>query len=270
MGVIFAHIGGNMLLAFDVGNTNIVFGVYKDHKLLDHWRVATNTLQTADGYAATLGILFELNGLRFDEVEDVIISTVVPPIIPILETMVRRYFHVKPIIVGPGIKTGMNILYDNPRELGADRIVNAVAVIHKYGGPAIVIDLGTATTFCVINDKSQYMGGAVAPGIGISMEALFQRASKLPRIEFKKTKHCICRNTVSAMQAGIYYGFVGQVDGIVKHIKEELENPEITVIATGGLATLIAEGSETIDIVDPMLTLDGLLLLYEKNKDEKR
>ncbi len=259
-----------MLLAFDVGNTNIVFGIYKEHKLLDHWRVATNTLQTADGYAATLGVLFQLNGLRFEDVEDVIISTVVPPIVPILETMARRYFHVKPIIVGPGIKTGMNILYDNPKELGADRIVNAVAAIHKYGGPAIVIDLGTATTFCVINEKSQYLGGAVAPGIGISMEALFQRASKLPRIEFKKTKNCICRNTVTAMQAGIYYGFVGQVDGIVAHIKEELGQSDITVIATGGLAALIAEGSHTIDVVDPMLTLDGLLILYEKNKEEKR
>lgn len=256
-----------MLLAFDVGNTNIVCGVYKDHKLLDHWRVATNTLQTADGYASVLGMLFQLNGLTFAEVEDVIISTVVPPIIPILETMSQRYFHVKPLLVGPGIKTGMNILYDNPKELGADRIVNAVAVIHKYGGPAIIIDLGTATTFCVINEKCQYLGGAVAPGIGISMEALFQKASKLPRIEFKKTPTCICKNTVSAMQAGIYYGFVGQIDGIVNHIREEMEDPEMTVIATGGLAGLISTGSSTIDIVDPMLTLDGLLILWEKNKE---
>lgn len=259
-----------MLLAFDVGNTNIVCGVYKDHQLLDHWRVATNTLQTADGYAASLGMLFQLNGFRFDEVEDVIISTVVPPIIPILETLARRYFHVKPIIVGPGIKTGMNILYDNPKELGADRIVNAVAAINKYGGPCIIIDMGTATTFCVINEKSQYLGGSVAPGIGISMEALFQRASKLPRIELKKVPSCICKNTISAMQAGIYYGFVGQIDGIVNHIKEEMNLPEMTVIATGGLATLISSGSSTIDIVDPMLTLEGLLLLYDKNKAEKK
>ncbi len=259
-----------MLLAFDVGNTNIVCGVYKDEKLLDHWRIATNTLQTADGYAVQLGMLFQLNGLRFSEVEDVIISTVVPPIIPILQTLSERYFHVKPILVGPGIKTGMNILYDNPKELGADRIVNAVAVINKYGGPAIIIDMGTATTFCVINEKCQYLGGAVAPGIGISMEALFQRASKLPRIELKKVPSCICKNTVSAMQAGIYYGFVGQIDGIVNRIKEEMEMPDVTVIATGGLAALISSGSTTIDIVDPMLTLDGLLILYEKNRPEKK
>lgn len=260
----------HMLLSFDVGNTNIVCGVFRGRELIHHWRMSTNTLQTADGYAASLGMLFQLNGIRFAEVEDVIISTVVPPIIPILETLSQRYFHVKPILVGPGIKTGLNILYDNPKELGADRIVNAVAAIHKYGGPAIIIDMGTATTFCVINEKSQYLGGAVAPGIGISMEALFQRASKLPRIELKKTPSCICRNTVSAMQAGIYYGFVGQIDGIVEHIREEMGVPDMTVIATGGLASLIASGSNTIDIVDPMLTLDGLLLLYEKNKAEKK
>ena len=148
--------------------------------------------------------------------------------------------------------------------------MNAVAVINKYGGPAIIIDMGTATTFCVINEKCQYLGGAVAPGIGISMEALFQRASKLPRIELKKVPSCICKNTVSAMQAGIYYGFVGQIDGIVNRIKEEMEMPDVTVIATGGLAALISSGSTTIDIVDPMLTLDGLLILYEKNRPEKK
>lgn len=261
---------GFMLLAFDVGNTNIVCGIYRDRQLIEHWRVSTNTLQTADGYAATLGMLFQLKGLRFSDIEDVIISTVVPPIIPILQTMTERYFHVKPILVGPGIKTGMNILYDNPKELGADRIVNAVAVIHKYGGPAIIIDMGTATTFCVLNEKGQYLGGSVAPGIGISMEALFQRASKLPRIELKKVPSCICKNTVSAMQAGIYYGFVGQIDGIVNRIKEELNLPNVSVIATGGLAALVSSGSTTIDIVDPMLTLEGLLILYEKNRPERK
>ena len=243
-----------MLLAFDVGNTNIVCGVYKDRKLIKNWRIATDTLQTADGYVALLGTLFHLNQLEFDDVEDIIISTVVPPIIPILETMSHRYFHVKPILVGPGIKTGLNILYDNPKELGADRIVNAVAAIAEYD--------------CVIDTKGNYLGGAVAPGIGISMEALFQRASKLPRIELVKTPNIICRNTVSAMQAGIYYGFVGQIDEIVKRIKEELNEQNVKVIATGGLATLIAKSSSTIDIVDPMLTLKGLLILYEKNKNE--
>lgn len=156
-----------MLLAFDVGNTNIVCGVYKDRKLIKNWRIATDTLQTADGYVALLGTLFHLNQLEFDDVEDIIISTVVPPIIPILETMSHRYFHVKPILVGPGIKTGLNILYDNPKELGADRIVNAVAAIAEYDCPLIIIDMGTATTFCVIDTKGNYLGGAVAPGIGI-------------------------------------------------------------------------------------------------------
>ena len=254
-----------MLLAFDVGNTNIVCGVYKERKLIRHWRVATDTLQTADGYAALLGTLFQLSGLAFKDVEDIIISTVVPPIIPILETMSQRYFHTKPIMVGPGIKTGLNILYDNPKELGADRIVNA-----EYDCPLIIIDMGTATTFCVVDTKGNYLGGAVAPGIGISMEALFQRASKLPRIELVKTPKIICRNTVSAMQAGIYYGFVGQIDEIVNRIKEELNEPNVKVIATGGLATLIAKSSKTIDVVDPMLTLKGLLVLYEKNRNDRR
>ena len=247
-----------MLLAFDVGNTNIVCGVYKDRKLIRHWRVATDTLQTADGYAALLGNLFQLTGLSFKEVEDIIISTVVPPIIPILETMSQRYFHTKPILVGPGIKTGLNILYDNPKELGADRIVNAVAAVDEYKCPLIIIDMGTATTFCVLDTKGNYL------------EALFQRASKLPRIELVKTPSIICRNTVSAMQAGIYYGFVGQIDEIVNRIKEELNEKNVKVIATGGLATLIAKSSKTIDIVDPMLTLKGLLVLYEKNKADKK
>ena len=172
--------------------------------------------------------------------------------------------------MGPGIKTGLNILYDNPKELGADRIVNAVAAVDEYKCPLIIIDMGTATTFCVLDTKGNYLGGAVAPGIGISMEALFQRASKLPRIELVKTPSIICRNTVSAMQAGIYYGFVGQIDEIVNRIKEELNEKNVKVIATGGLATLIAKSSKTIDIVDPMLTLKGLLVLYEKNKADKK
>lgn len=259
-----------MLLAFDVGNSNIVCGVYKDRKLTHHWRIATDRLQTADGYAGVLGQLFQLAGLSFSDIEDIIISTVVPPIIPILETLSQRYFHTKPILVGPGIKTGLNILYDNPKELGADRIVNAVAAIAEYNCPLIIIDMGTATTFCVIDEKGNYLGGAVAPGIGISMEALFQRASKLPRIELVKTPNIICRNTVTAMQAGIFYGFVGQIDEIVTRIKAELKVDNVKVIATGGLASLISSESRTIDVVDPMLTLKGLLLLYEKNKKCKK
>lgn len=255
-----------MLLVFDVGNTNIVLGLYDGDKMIYHWRAATNELKTADEYAASLGMLFQLDGVTFDMVTDIIISSVVPPVNPTLEYLCRRYFHVEPMMVGPGMKTGLNILYDNPRELGADRIVNAVAGITLYGGPLIIIDLGTATTFCAIDERKRYLGGAVTPGIGISMEALFQRASKLPRIELTPASSVICKNTVSAMQSGIYYGAIGQVDGIVRRMKKEMGYKEIKVIATGGLADLIASQSETIDVIDPLLTLKGLYILFKKNR----
>lgn len=255
-----------MLLVFDVGNTNIVLGLYDGDKMIYHWRAATNELKTADEYAASLGMMFQLDGVTFDMVTDIIISSVVPPVNPTLEYLCRRYFHVEPMMVGPGMKTGLNILYDNPRELGADRIVNAVAGITLYGGPLIIIDLGTATTFCAIDEKKRYLGGVVTPGIGISMEALFQRASKLPRIELTPASSVICKNTVSAMQSGIYYGAIGQVDGIVRRMKKEMGYKEIKVIATGGLADLIASQSETIDVIDPLLTLKGLYILFKKNR----
>lgn len=255
-----------MLLVFDVGNTNIVLGLYDGDKMIYHWRAATNELKTADEYAASLGMMFQLDGVTFAMVTDIIISSVVPPVNPTLEYLCRRYFHVEPMMVGPGMKTGLNILYDNPQELGADRIVNAVAGITLYGGPLIIIDLGTATTFCVIDEKKRYLGGAVTPGIGISMEALFQRASKLPRIELTPASSVICKNTVSAMQSGIYYGAIGQVDGIVRRMKKEMGYKEIKVIATGGLADLIASQSETIDVIDPLLTLKGLYILFKKNR----
>ena len=255
-----------MLLVFDVGNTNIVLGLYDGDKMIYHWRAATNELKTADEYAASLGMMFQLDGVTFDMVTDIIISSVVPPVNPTLEYLCRRYFHVEPMMVGPGMKTGLNILYDNPRELGADRIVNAVAGITLYGGPLIIIDLGTATTFCAIDERKRYLGGAVTPGIGISMEALFQRASKLPRIELTPASSVICKNTVSAMQSGIYYGAIGQVDGIVRRMKKEMGYKEIKVIATGGLADLIASQSETIDVIDPLLTLRGLYILFKKNR----
>ena len=255
-----------MLLVFDVGNTNIVLGLYDGDKMIYHWRAATNELKTADEYAASLGMMFQLDGVTFDMVTDIIISSVVPPVNPTLEYLCRRYFHVEPMMVGPGMKTGLNILYDNPRELGADRIVNAVAGITLYGGPLIIIDLGTATTFCAIDEKKRYLGGAVTPGIGISMEALFQRASKLPRIELTPASSVICKNTVSAMQSGIYYGAIGQVDGIVRRMKKEMGYKEIKVIATGGLADLIASQSETIDVIDPLLTLKGLYILFKKSR----
>ena len=255
-----------MLLVFDVGNTNIVLGLYDGDKMIYHWRAATNELKTADEYAASLGMMFQLDGVTFAMVTDIIISSVVPPVNPTLEYLCSRYFHVEPMMVGPGMKTGLNILYDNPRELGADRIVNAVAGITLYGGPLIIIDLGTATTFCAIDEKKRYLGGAVTPGIGISMEALFQRASKLPRIELTPASSVICKNTVSAMQSGIYYGAIGQVDGIVRRMKKEMGYKEIKVIATGGLADLIASQSETIDVIDPLLTLKGLYILFKKNR----
>lgn len=255
-----------MLLVFDVGNTNIVLGLYDGDKMIYHWRAATNELKTADEYAASLGMMFQLDGVTFDMVTDIIISSVVPPVNLTLEYLCRRYFHVEPMMVGPGMKTGLNILYDNPRELGADRIVNAVAGITLYGGPLIIIDLGTATTFCAIDERKRYLGGAVTPGIGISMEALFQRASKLPRIELTPASSVICKNTVSAMQSGIYYGAIGQVDGIVRRMKKEMGYKEIKVIATGGLADLIASQSETIDVIDPLLTLKGLYILFKKNR----
>jgi type III pantothenate kinase len=253
-----------MIFVFDIGNTNMVLGVYKGDELKYYWRVETNRHKTEDEYGMQIKSLFEHVGLQFSDIDGIIISSVVPPIMTALERMCEKYFHLKPLIVGPGIKTGLNIKYENPREVGADRIVNAIAGIHDYGSPLIIVDFGTATTYCYINEKKQYMGGAIAPGIGISTEALYTRASKLPRIEIARPDGIIGKNTISAMQAGILYGYVGQVEGIVKRMKEQAEsNP--TVIATGGLADLIAKESAVIDIVDPFLTLKGLQLIYKRN-----
>lgn len=253
-----------MIFVLDAGNTNIVLGVYKDAELLHHWRISTNKSGTVDEYAVIVHNLFALNNLSFETVDGIIISSVVPPITPVLEKMINKYFRKAPLIVGPGIKTGIPILYDNPHEVGADRIVNAVAGYHKYGGPLIIVDFGTATTFCAISGKGEYLGGSIAPGIMISTEALFQRASKLPKIEIVKTRNVINKNTVAGMQSGIYYGFCGQVDRIVRLMKKELSD-QAKVIATGGLAELVADDSETIETIDPFLTLKGLLLIYEKN-----
>jgi len=255
-----------LLLVIDVGNTNIVLGVYAGKKLVHHWRTSTDKSKTDDEYAVLVKNFFNFIGLSFTDIDGAIISSVVPPLTSSMETMVEKYFNVKPLIVGPGIKTGISIVYDNPREIGADRIVNAVAAFNKYGGPLVIVDFGTATTFCAISEKGEYLGGAIAPGIKISNEALFQRASKLPRVEIIKPKNIIGKNTVSGMQAGIFYGFCGQVDRIAGVMKEELGG-NVKVIATGGLAELIASGSEMIDFIDPFLTMEGLLSIYEKNKN---
>ncbi|AZB41207.1 type III pantothenate kinase [Bacillus sp. FJAT-42376] len=253
-----------MILVLDVGNTNTVIGVYEKEELNYHWRIETSRNKTEDEFGMLFKSLFEHVGISFQDFEGIIISSVVPPIMFSLERMCKKYFQIKPQIVGPGIKTGLNIKYENPREVGADRIVNAVAGIHLYGSPLIIVDFGTATTYCYINEEKQYMGGAIAPGVNISTEALYSRAAKLPRIEIARPENIIGKNTVSAMQSGILFGYVGQVEGIVRRMKEETgQNPK--VIGTGGLASLIANESDTIDIVDPFLTLKGLHLIYDRN-----
>lgn len=249
-----------------MGNTNIVLGVYKGDELKHHWRIETNRNRTEDEFAMMIKSLFAHDGLALTDIDGIIISSVVPPIMLALERMCQKYFHVKPLVVGPGVKTGLDIKYENPREVGADRIVNAVAAIHEYGSPLIIVDFGTATTYCYVNEHRQYLGGAIAPGINISTEALYSRAAKLPRIEITRPEGVIGKNTVSAMQAGIVYGYVGQVEGIVKRMMEQSAKKP-TVIATGGLSNLIAQESNIIDIVDPYLTLKGLQLIYKRNMD---
>ena len=255
-----------MLLVVDVGNTNIVLGVYDGQELKGHWRISTDRVRTTDEYGVLIMNLFlHDKTIDADDIDGVIISSVVPPLMPTLERVSRRYFKVEPIVIGPGTKTGMAIKYDNPREVGADRIVNAVAAYEQYGGPLIIIDFGTATTYCAVLENGDYIGGVITPGVMLSAEALFQRAAKLPRIEVKDPGQVINRNTVQSMQSGMFYGYVGQVEGLVARMKAEM--PEgVQVVATGGLAPLISAATDCIDHVEPMLTLEGLRLLYEKNR----
>ncbi|ABI67465.1 type III pantothenate kinase [Syntrophomonas wolfei] len=254
-----------MILVFDVGNTNTVIGVYDREKLLNHWRIRTNPQRTCDEYGILLRSLLENDKLNLKDIKSVVISSVVPTLMMELEWMSRKFFACRPLVIGPGVKSGLAIKYENPREVGADRVVNAVAAYDKYGGPLIIVDFGTATTFCVVSAKGEYLGGAIAPGIIISTEALVSKAAKLPRVELQRPRSLIGKNTVSSMQAGIMYGFVGQVEGIITRMKTEIETTP-QVIATGGLAAVIARETDVIDKVDEFLTLDGLRLIYEMNR----
>lgn len=254
-----------MLLALNVNNTRIKVGMFRDAELVVHWLIATDRDKTDDEYAIVLRGLFEYSGLEFAQVDAVAISSVVPPLTDVFERMCRRYFGVSPLMVGPGIRTGMRILYENPKEVGADRICNAIAVYEKYGGPAIVVDFGTATTFTAVSADGDFIGGAIAPGIGISVDALAEHTAQLPRVELVKPKTVIGRSTVSAMQSGIIYGFVGQVEEIITRMRQELGGRVVTV-ATGGWAELIAGECRSIDHLDPMLTLDGLRIIHERNR----
>jgi type III pantothenate kinase len=257
-----------MLLAIDVGNTNTVLGLYEldgSPRLRESFRVQTEKDRTGDEYGLQLHSLFSFAGLSMSAVHDVIISNVVPPMALPLEQMSVRFFGKKPLFVGPGVKTGMPVLYDNPREVGADRVVNAIAAYERFHQGLIVVDFGTATTFDAVTPKGEYLGGAIAPGIGISMEALFQRASKLPRVAFERPEKVVGRNTVASMQSGLVYGYVGLVDGICTRMAAELGFP-VKIVATGGLAPLIATVSERIDLVDDQLTLEGLRIIYLRNR----
>ncbi len=284
-----------MLLALDVGNTNTVLGLYRldeeqagiaytatepgddsagssekpagrvDPKLAAHWRVTTHRTQTSDEYGVLFVNLFNMSGISVQQVKHIIISSVVPPVETTLRRVCEKYFHLQPLFVEPGIKTGMPVLVDNPTELGADRLVNAIAAYERYGGPCIVVDFGTATTFDVISAKGEYLGGAIAPGLGISADALFAHAARLGRVDIKRPAKVIGTNTVTHLQSGLYYGYIGLVDGILERMIAELGTPA-QVIATGGLARQISGDSRYIAKFDDMLTLDGLRILFERNR----
>ncbi len=264
-----------MLLAFDIGNTNTVLGVFnEDGKLITNWRIETDPHKSADEYGMLVVELFKHEGLDPKAVDDVIIATVVPSVLFTIRHMAEKYFHKKAIVVESGIKTGLLIKYDNPKQVGADRIVNAVAAYNKYGGPLIIIDLGTATTFCAVSDKAEYLGGTIAPGLKISSEVLFERTSQLPKVELEDPGHTICRNTIQGMQSGLVYGQMGSVEFIVRKMKKELEEvcpgKPVRVVATGGLSSLVASGVDCIDTIDRRLTLEGLQMIYHKNRHHIR
>lgn len=254
-----------MILAVDIGNSDTVLGIYYNEKMINHWRVSTDYKKTVDEYGILFNNLFAFDNIETNQIKGIIISSVVPQVVQVLNLTSIKYFNLEPMIVGPGIKTGMNIRMEDPKQVGADRIVNAVGGYHKYGGPLIIVDFGTATTFCYISKNGDYEGGSISPGIGISTDALFEHASKLPRVEIDKPKQAIGKNTVQGTQSGIFYGFIGQVEKLISTFKNEIEgNPK--VIATGGYAELIGSNTEYIDTIEPFLTLDGLYYIAELNE----
>ena len=254
-----------MLLVIDLGNTNTSLGVYRGEELIAHWRLTTNPARTVDEYGVHARNLFELAQVDFKAIDAIAIASVVPPLNYTLKRMAELYFNLTPLFIDETTDTGLRILYEPASDVGSDRIVDAVAAIRKYGSPCIVVDFGTATTFNAINSKGEYLGGAITPGIMISSEALFSRTAKLPRVDIKRPSRVIGSSTVTAMQSGLYYGYVGLVDGVLGKMIEEIGAPP-RVIATGGLAPLIATGSKFIELVDETLTLEGLRLVYERNK----